>query len=533
MKPLYFKVLGVLVALILQVFAHAQVSVTTSRNNNQRTGQNIKETVLTPANVNVNQFGKRFSQSVSGYVHAQPLYLPNVTIPGKGTHNVVYVVTEHDSVYAFDADNNSGANASALWQTSFINPAQGITTVSSGDVGCTDLVPEIGITSTPVINPTTGTMYVVAKTKEHGAVVQRLHALDVTTGAEKFGGPVVIQASVQGNGDGSNNNLVTFDPLREHQRAGLLLMNGNVYISWASHCDNGPYHGWVMAYGGMTLKQTAVWNATPNGGLGGIWQSGTGVAGDSASVYVATGNGTFDADSGGTSYGDTIVKLSPPKSKVLKVVDYFTPFDQDNLNQSDADLGSGGVLLLPDQGVNAPHRRLLVEAGKEGTIYLVDRDQMGHFNSSNNGQIVQSLNTAVGGMWATPAWWNGRVYFGGSGDFLRLFTFTKSTGLLSPGSISESPTFFGFPGTTPSISANGTKNGIVWALQTDNFDSGPAILHAYDARDVSKELYNSGQNATRDGAGPAVKFTVPTVANGKVYVPAVNRLTVYGLLSGQ
>jgi hypothetical protein len=524
---------AIIFVLVFGVFlpGYAQVSVTTSRNDNGRTGQNTSETVLTHTNVKVSRFGKLFSQNVDGYVYAQPLYLPNVNIPGKGTHNVVYVATEHDSAYAFDADNNTGSNASPLWQTSFINPSQGITTVSSGDVSCTDLIPEIGVSGTPVIDASTGTIYMVAKTKEQGRIVQRLHALDVTTGAEKFGGPVVINARAPGTGDGSQNGRVKFDALREGQRAGLLLQNGNVYIAWASHCDIGPYHAWVLSYNASTLAQTGVWNSTPNGGLGGVWQGGIAPAGDATfNTFVATGNGTFDINQHGRDFGESIVKLAPPSGNRLKPTDYFTPFDQDDLNNGDVDLGSGGVVLLPDQ--TGPHKHLLVEAGKEGTIYLIDRDHMGHYNPNDNSQIVQSLDRAIGGVWGAPAWWNNNVYFGGSGDYLKLYPFDPVSGLLATSPASESPTFFGYPGPSPSISANGVANGIVWALQTDPYPSGSAILHAYDATNVSTEFYNSQQSPARDDPGGAVKFAVPTVANGKVYVPALKKLSVFGLLSG-
>jgi hypothetical protein len=528
MRLLRFAVSTLLTTTLLWLNAVAQVSVTTQHNDNARTGQNLGETVLTPANVNTQQFGKLFSQTVDGHVYAQPLYLPNVSIPGKGTHNVVYVATEHDSVYAFDADSNTGGNASPLWQKSFINPSKGITTVSSGDVGCTDLTPEIGVTGTPVIDTSAGTLYVVAKTKESGVIQQRLHALDVTTGAEKFGGPVLIHTKFPGTGDGSHNGYVHFDPLREAQRSGLLLQNGAVYVGWASHCDIGPYHGWIMSYDADTLVQTGKWNSSPDGGLDGIWQGGSGLAADAKfNLFVASGNGTFDVDGGGKDYGDSIIKLKlkPPR---IKPVDYFTPYDQDYLRRVDADLGSGGVLLLPDQ--TGPHKHLLVQAGKEGTVYLVDRDQMGHFNPNNNDQIVQELTGAMGGLWSVPAWWNNNIYFGGSGDYLKMFAFDPVQGLLSTQSVSESGTFFGYPGPTPSVSANGNTHGIVWALQTDDYNGGSATLHAYDATDLSKELYNTSQNFARDNPGGAVKFTVPTIVNGKVYVPALKRLSVYGLL---
>jgi hypothetical protein len=531
MKSLIWKVLACFAAFLLP--AYAQVSVTTSRNDNSRDGQNLSESILTLANVSATSFGKLFSHAVDGDVYAQPLYLPNVAIPGLGTHNVVYVATQHDSVYAFDADSNTGVNSSALWHRSFIHPKHGITTVSSGDVGCTDIVPEIGITSTPVIDTATGTIYLIAKTKENGKFFQRLHALDITTGKERSGSPMVIRAKVKGNGDGNVNGEVYFDPLREGQRAGLLLQNGSIYIGWASHCDNGPYHGWVMSYDETTLKQIAVWNSTHNGGLGGVWQSGTGLAADSAfNVFFATGNGTYDGKKGGDDFSDTVAKLAPPVGQRFPLADWFTPYNQLDLSNGDVDVGSGGVLLLPDQGTGAPHQHLLVQVGKQGSIYLIDRDKMGHFNQNSN-KIVQDMENAIGGMWATPAWWNNNVYFGGSGDTLRQYTFDPAMGLLSAGAVSVSPTYFGFPGTTPSISANGTSDAIVWTLQTDSYGTGSAILHAYDATNVGTELYNSTQSGSRDDPGGAVKFTVPTVANGKVYVPAVQQLTVYGLLGGK
>jgi hypothetical protein len=529
MKSLVWKVLAFFGAFLLPLYA--QVSVTTSRNDNSRDGQNLSETILTPANVSASTFGKLFAHSVDGYVYAQPLYVPNVAIPGLGTHNVAYVATEHDSVYAFDADSKTGMNSSPLWQRSFINPKHGVTTVSAKDVSCNDIVPEIGITSTPVIDAATGTMYVIAKTKEHGNFFQRLHALDITTGAERSGSPMVIRAHVEGTGDGNVNGVISFDPLIEGQRPGLLLQNGGVYIGWASHCDNGPYHGWVMSYDEITLKQTAIWNSTPNGGLGGVWQSGAGLAADSDfNLFFATGNGTYDGKKGGADFSDTVVELAPPIGNRFRLADWFTPYNQLELSNKDADVGSGGVLLLPDQGQGAPHQHLLVEVGKEGSIYLIDRDRMGHFHRNNNSQIVQDMENAIGGIWATPAWWNNNAYFGGSGDNLRQYTFDPNTGLLSNGAAFVSPTYFGFPGPTPSVSANGTSDAIVWALQTDAYGSGSTILHAYDATNIGTELYNSGQSGSRDDPGGAVKFTVPTIANGKVYVPAVKRLTVYGLL---
>jgi len=516
--------------LLLLSPAWGQVSVTTQRNNNSRDGQNLSETVLTPANVNTTQFGKLFSQAVDGYIYAQPLYVPNVSVPGLGTHNVVYVATEHDSVYAFDADNNSGMNGSPLWHTSFIDPAHGITSVSSGDVSCGDLVPEIGVTGTPVIDTGTQTMYLVAKTKENGQFFHRLHALDITTGQERPGSPVTISAKVKGTGDGSSGGFVSFNPLREAQRAGLLLVNGYLFIAWASHCDIGPYHGWVMVYDENSLKQLKVWNTTPNGGLGGVWQSGTGLASDGNYTFFATGNGTYDGPKGKQDFGDSVAKVPAALNKTHPY-DYFTPYNQASFERFDTDVGSGGVLLLPDQGQGAPHRHLLIQVGKSGDIYLIDRDRMGLYNTNNNGQIVQDLEGAVGGLWATPAWWNNNVYFGGTGDNIQQYTFDSGTGLLSNNPVASSPTVFNFPGPSPSISADGSSAAIVWALQTDAYGSnGASVLHAYDATDVGTELYNSNQNKSRDNPGIAVKFTVPTIANGKVYVPTAQQLSVFGLL---
>jgi hypothetical protein len=530
-----FAMIGLLFHLcFLSTVLLGQVNVTTYHNDNSRTGQNLKETILTLANVNPKTFGKLFYYPVKGYVYAQPLYLQNVTIPGKGVHNVVYVATEQAIVYAFDADSNAGANATPLWLTSFINPAKGITAVTSNEVACTDLVPTIGITSTPVIDTTTNTIYVVAKTREKGQYFQRLHALDVTTGAEKFGGPKVIQAQVKGSGDGGT--MVTFNPLMEAQRPGLLLQNGQVLIGWASHCDIPTYYGWIMAYDAHTLAQVAVWNATPNAGYGGIWQSGGGLAGDASfNTYFATGNGQFDVGKnggGGVDYGDSIVKLSPPSAGSFTVASYFTPFDQSSLSGGDTDLGSGGLVLLPDQPLGSPHQHLLAQSGKEGTLYLVNRDSMGQYNPSNNSQIVQNIPGSNGGMWSSPAWWNNTLYIGGNGDNLKAFSFDPVMGKFNTSPSSATSTFYNYPPATPSISANGNSNAILWAIQTEGFSSNKAeILHAYNATNLA-ELFNSTQG-TGNYAGGAVKYAVPTIANGKVYFGAVARLNVYGLLSAK
>ena len=536
------------VAAVLAVFLclfpaqlSAQVSVLTQRNDVARSGVNSSETTLTTANVNTTQFGRLFSYTVDGYVYAQPLYMPNVSISGKGTHNVIFVVTEHDSVYAFDADSNTGSNAMPLWQITLLNAAHGAangaTTVPNADVSTDDIVPEIGITSTPVIDPSSKTIYVVGKTKESGTYVQRLHALDIATGAEKFGGPVALAASVAGTGNGSAGGVLNFDPLWENQRAGLLLLNGIVYMGFAAHGDNGPWHGWILAYNATTLQQTGAFCSTSNGTGSGVWMSGAGLAADVTDptnhpygrMFIATGNGTFDASTPYTNsmdYGDDVINLDLTNG-ALTVKDSFTPFTQATLDETDGDLASGGVLLLTDQTTGP--KRLLIIVGKAGTIYLVNRDSMGGFNSSTD-NIVQEVVGQIGGIFSTPTYFNGSVYFWGVNDDMKAFSFTN--GVLSSSHTSSSNEAANFPGPTTVVSANGTSNGIVWAIQADS-SSSPEILRAYDATNVNNLLYSSDQNSTRDTPGSRIKFAVPTVANGKVYVPAQLQVSVYGLLNGE
>lgn len=514
--------------------------VITQHNDIGRTGQNVFETTLTPALVgNTATFGKKFSQQVDGYIYAQPLYLAGVTIGG-AIHNVVYVATEADSVYAFDADSNTGANASPLWHASLIDAAHGAaagaTTVdSNNDVACADLVPQIGITATPTIDPSTNTMYVEAKSKENGAFIHRLHAIDITTGAEKNPGPVIVTASVTGTGEGSSGGQLTFSALQQQERPGILLLNGVVYLAYASHCDHAPYHGWLFAYDASSFSQRGVYITSPNGGFGGFWMSGSGIAADSSgNIFIASGNGDFDATNvPATELGDSILKLTLGESGI-SLSDYFTPYDQDNLDNGDVDLGSGGVLLLPDQPGNTPH--LLVESGKEGTIYLINRDQFTTNNShycgtcTSDPEIFQELQYEVGGMWSTPAYWNRTLYFWGIGDVMNAFSLTN--GQMSTSPISSSTVGVTFPGITPSISANGTTAGIAWGLNTSAYTSNsPAVLHAFDASNLANELYNSTMAANnRDQAGNSAKFAVPTIANGKVYVGTATELDVYGPL---
>ena len=517
--------------------------VLTSHNDNARTGQNLNETALTTTNVNSKQFGKLFSYPVDGQIYAQPLYLPNVSIPNQGVHNVIYVATENDSLFAFDAD---GLAPYVLWQLSFINAANGTTTIDciTVDIVC-NIYPITGITSTPVIDPTSNTIYVLVRTQQNDTWAQSLHALDITTGAEKFGGPVEVNAIVAGTGAGSSRGKVMFDTLHDTQRAGLLLANGNVYIGWA-----GQAHGWIMAYNATTLKQVAVVNTTPNGTLGGLWQAGNGIAADSlGNVYFATGDGTFDLNTGGVDFGDTLMKMDAN----LNVLDYFTPMDQAcRLLPNDLDLGSGGPLVLPAQA--GSYADEIIQAGKGGSpcdlfgttyavpIYLVNRDDMGEYDPQQD-QDIQTVEGTVHGYWGSPAYWQGPsaqyLYYSGmtnesgGGDYLKQYTLTD--GLVSTAPVEQTPNLFPV-GSTPSISANGTSNGILWTVERKDILSSspgthPAVLYAYDATDVATELYNSAQVKTlRDQPGCANKFITPTIANGKVYVGTQNELDVYGVL---
>jgi len=497
----------------------------TYHNDNARTGQNLQESALGTGNVNSSQFGKLFSYVVDGQVYAQPLYVANVNIPAQGVHNVVYVATENDSVYAFDAD---GLASAPLWQTSFINPSAGITPVPASYVNSDSVQPQIGITSTPVIDPSTATLYVVPYTKEGASCVYRLHALDITSGAEKFGGPVLIQASVPGTGAGTDGHgNVAFNSFYQGQRPGLVLLNGTVYVAFASgHDDTPPFHGWVLGYNARSLQQVAVFNSTPHGGDGGIWSSGGAPAADSnGNLFFMTGNGTFDANTGGVDVGDSVVKLSTSGGG-LALADYFTPSDQGYLSAKDVDLGSGGVMLLPDQP--GPHPHLVLGGGKEGKLYVIDRDNMGQFQMGSDSQIVQSLLGGASGVWCTPAYWQSSVYLVPVNDTVKAFQ--VNGGLLSNTPVAQGSVAFAFPGATPTVSANGSTEGIVWVIQRTTAGSQAAVLRAYDAANVSRELYNSKQAGTRDVLDVGVKFAVPTVANGKVYVGTSSTLTVFGLL---
>lgn len=500
----------------------SNTAVLTYKNDTQRTGDNLNETILNTSNVNSMQFGKHVSYSLDGQEYTQPLYVPGLTIGGN-VHNVVFATTQNDSVYAFDADQTS--NVAPLWHDSFINPPN-VTTVSSNDVSCNDISPQYGITGTPVIDGNSNTLYVVANTKEGSNIIYRLHALDITNGHERPGSPVVIHKP-------------GFDPVHQLQRGGLLLLNGKVYIDFGSHCDNQPYHGWIFAYNATTLQRSSVYNSTASGSEGGIWQSGQGIAADSSGfIYVMTGNGTFDLNSGGVDAGDSFLRLSTQTN--LRVVDSFTPFNQSCLSSADADLGSGGNLLLPTQ--SGPNPNELIGVGKEGRIYVVNRSNMGGYNTipnvcnnqnvTNVDKIVQEFAPGtIGGVWGSPSYWNGPtaqyVYFGGSTDHLKAYTLTN--GRLSTSPTSSTIETFAYPGGDPSLSSDGNTagTGVLWVIDANG------VLHAYDATNVGTELYNSNQNVNRDKLGSYIKFSVPTIANGEVFVGTQNSLVIYGLLQQQ
>ena len=519
------RLLPLLLVLLSAPGLRAQ-DVLTYHNDNARSGLNPAESILTPANVNSSEFGLLFTISVDGSVYAQPLYASGVVIPDQAVHDVLIVATENDSVYAFDA-----GNGALLWQASALSAGE---TPSDG-LGCLSIYPEIGITATPVIDRSSGphgTVYVVAVTKDaSGNYHQRLHALDLTTGAEEFGGPMEIQAQYPGTGDNSSNGYVIFDPARYNERPGLLLLNGVIYTAWSSLCDSRPYTGWVIGYNEQTLAQTTVLNITPNGSQGAIWQSGGGLAADSDGyVYFLVGNGTFDTTLNAQGlpsqgdYGNAFMKLSTAGGG-LSVADYFTMWNTVYESDIDQDLGSGGALLLPDMtDAQGNTRQLAVGAGKDGSIYLVDRNNMGKFNP-NSDNIYQEFAEFPSGEFGSPAYFNGTLYYGGIFDYLKAFQFSNAWLPSSP--TSQSAVIFTYPGATPSVSANGTQNGIVWATE----NTSPAVLHAYDATNLANELYNTNQAPNgRDQFGNGNKFIAPMISHGRVYVGTTNGVGVFSLL---
>jgi hypothetical protein len=515
------------------LFAQAPTPVTvpTWRYDLTHSGQNTNETELTPANVNVNSFGMLFTQPLDGNMYAQPLYVPGLTMSDGLVHNVVFIATEHDSLYAFDADSNGGANANPIWQASLISTshgaAAGATTEPWSPALLNDIEPEIGITGTPVINPATNTMYVVAASEEGGVYLSRLHAINILNGAERPNSPVVITATIAGTGNGSSGGELTLTPYWQNQRGALDYYNGYVYIPFASHGDNGPYHGWLFAYNGSTMAQTDAFCLTPNGVGAGVWAAGSGLpidnGGTAGRLYLVSGNGTY----GSGEYGESIIDFSLAGGK-LTPTDTFTSFNQAALSQSDLDQGSGGVLMVPNQdGANA---NMLVNVGKEGRILVLNRNHLGGYaaGAAFNTNIPQDILGETKGLWSTPGYWNGNVYMWGSGDVAKIFPMIG--GVLDTTPTSKGTITSAFPGASFSISSNGTQDGIAWAVRSDQYTThGPEIMYAWNANNLSTPLYETDTNATRDGAGPAMKFAIPVVTNGKVYLVAAHRLDVYGL----
>ncbi len=504
--------------------AAAGTDVLTYKNDLNRSGQNLTESILNLTNVNSATFGLLRTLAADGKVDAQPLYVSKLNVAG-ATHNLVFVATEHDTVYAFDPD--TGAK---LWQRSLLGAGETL----SDTHGCGQVIPEIGITSTPVIDRNAGahgTIFIVAMSKDSSSNYhQRLHALDLTTGAELLGGPTEIAATVPTSGSGTT----MFEPGQYEERAALLLANGLIYTSWTSHCDVAPYTGWVISYSPGTLARTGMLNLAPNSGRGpAIWMSGGGPAADAAgNVYLLTANGAFETtmDANGfpsrRDYGNSFVKISTTGG-TMSVADYFTMFNEVAESNADLDLGSGGAMLLPDlKDSTDTLRHLVVGAGKDGNIYLVNRDSMGKFNAANNSQIWQQLAAALpGGIWSTPAYFNGTVYYGAVSSHLKAFAIVNAKLVATPQS--QSTAQFAYPGSAPSVSANGTANAIVWAHENAN----PAVLHAYDAANLAHEVYNINQAAAgRDHFGTGNKYITPTVADGKVFVGTTNGVGIFGLL---
>jgi outer membrane protein assembly factor BamB len=512
-------------AATLTVNVKVPSDVPTFQYDQQRTGQALNETILTLSNVVAPGFGKLAFYPTDGKVDSQPLFLENVTIPGKGAHDMLYVATEHDSVYALDA-----GSGTPMWTMSALATGE----TPSDPRGCTGaIVPEIGIAQTPVIDRTRGphgAMYFVAMSKDSaGNYYHRLHALDLATGAELFGGPTTIRATSPGSGPGSANGQNTFDSKQYKERAAPLLLNGTLYLAWGSHCDTEPYMGWIMAYDSMTLQQSSVLNLTPNGSQGSIWAAG-GLANDaSGNIYTLNGNGFFDTNLTTEGFptngniGNSFLKISG--TGPLTVLDYFSPYNTVDLSNQDFDIGSSGPLVLPDLTDSAGKvRHLAVGAGKDTNIYIVDRDSMGKFNPNNNDAIYQQLTGALSaGTWTSAAYFNNKVYFGSFYDHIKAYAIQN--GKLSSAPVAQTiPWMFNYPGETPCISANRTSNAILWAVQ----NSSPAILHAYDANNLGVEVYDS-QLQSEDQFGDASKFMPPTVADGRVYVATTTGIVVFGL----
>jgi len=504
----------------------SSLDVVTYHYDNLRTGQNTNETILTPANVNSTKFGLLGSFAVDGKVDAQPLYLSSVAIPNQGTKNVLYVVTEHDTVYAFDADTVNGNTSTVLWSASMLGSGE----TPSDDRGCGQVTPEIGITATPVIDRARNAIYIIAMSKNSsGAYVHRIHALNLATGAELFSGPKLVSATFPGAGANSTNGQVVFDAKQYKERPGLLQIGGTIYTTWGSHCDINPYTSWVMSYDADTLAQVNVLNLVPNGSGGGIWMAGAAPAADAAgNIYFIVGNGDFGTTLGTNGLpangdcGNCFAKIS--STAPMKLLDYFATSNTVDESNSDTDFGSGGPVLLPDvTDSNGATRHLAVGSGKDTVIFVLDRDNMGKFNASQN-SVYQQINGLGGGVFSKPSYFNGTVYYGAVGDSIKAFPVSAAKLATTPSSRTSHT--FGYPGATPSISANGTTNGILWVVE----NGGTGVLHAYDATNLATELYNSNQAANNRDHFSGNKYITAMIANGKVYVGTPNSVAAFGLL---
>ena len=509
------------------------------------------ETTLTTANVNVNQFGRIGSFQADGIVMAQPLFISGLDFGQGTTHDVVIIATEHDSVYAIDANNPGGGS---LWERHYVDPASGVTTMPDSFGGRTTLGGEVGITGTPYIDAATGVLYFVTTMARNGVPEQWLRALDVRTGKDFGPGSVQVTASVPGDGKGSVNGQIAFDPSNQNQRTGLTKVNGAILVAWGSFSDWGVYHGWLMAFNPSTLQQIAVYNPTPQaqstdaasgpsdyGGGGAFWQGGAAPAVDgNGNIYINAADGSFNADQGGTNYGDSLLKLKLSGNS-FQVVDSFTPSNAACIDLHDLELGSGGVALLPTDFTNG--LKLAVTLSKEGRLFLVNTDTLGKFNAGGDNQIPQEFvvgdytcsdattgDVAEGTTWnrlyGNASYWNGNVYVGPANMQLKQYQFQN--GLLNPTPLGTSPSAYGLRGANTVVSANGTQNGIVWAYEKSA--AGQGVLHAYDATDVSKELWNSNMNGARDGMGTGIGFGTPVIANGRVVAPSDSFVEIYGLL---
>lgn len=519
------------------------------KGDNSKDGLYGSETTLTLANVNSTQFGAKGRFHADGLIVAQPLYVRSVDMGSAGTHNLVIVVTEHDSVYALDADN---VNAGPLWQRHYVD-SNGFTVLPDNFGGRTTLGGQIGITGTPVIDASTGAMYFVTTLENNGVPQQWIRSIDIRTGQDYGAGSMQIQASVPGDGKASVNGQIAFDPSIQNQRAGLAELNGSILVAWGSFSDFGVYHGWLMAFDAASLKLQGVFNPTPqaqavdpasgpadHGGGAAFWQGGAGIAiDDSGNIYLSSADGSFNADQGGKNYGDTLLKLNFDGSN-FNIVDWFTPDNQACIDVDDLEVGSGGVVLLPTDDTNGV--KLIAANSKEGRLFLTNQETMGHFNANSN-QVAQefmvgedSCTSATTGaaadgtgwdrLYGDPSYWNGYLYAQASNLPLKQYQFQN--GLLNPTPIAESPSSSGVRGANTVVSANGTQNAIVWAYEKSISNQG--ILHAYNATNVSTELWNSSMNATRDQLGTGIAFAAPVVVDGHVFTTSDVTLTAYGLL---